>query len=451
MKFKTLALTVVGAGVIAAGAAVAYATRHPEIAPITPPERGAFSGTKIEDGAIVAGLGNCHVCHTRPGGAEYAGGFALPTPFGTIYSTNITPDPETGIGAWSLDAFKRAMREGIARDGSHLYPAFPYDYYTKITDEDLEALYAYLMTRPAVTYAAPETALPFPFNVRMTLEGWNFLFLDAGPFTPDPNLDENVNRGAYIVEAMGHCGACHSPRNALGAAAKTGAEAYAGGMAEGWNAPPLNAATSAPIPWTEIALVNYLIDGWDRDHGIAAGPMKPVVNDLYEQSEDDVFAIAAYLMHLKGGELPEPQQKARSDAARSFAEKREWGHPEAPAVPGDPALQAGAKVFEAQCATCHKSGGLPSPLGLGTGVWSADPANLVRISLEGNHPGPAGSLDRSMPARALQITDADMEVLTAFVRDRFTTQLAWPADLVRTRIAEARDHIDHMAQMGKAK
>lgn len=441
MKLAHLALTLVGAGAIVAGGAVAYAMRHGEIAPIAPPGQAAFSSQQIEDGAVIAGLGNCHVCHTRAGGDRYAGGLGLPTPFGTIYTSNITPDPVNGIGTWSYEAFARAMRHGISQDGSHLYPAFPYDYYARITEEDMQALYAYMMTRPAVDYAPPETALPFPFNIRLTLEGWNLLFHDPTPFQPDPTKDEDWNRGAYIVEAMGHCGACHSPRNPMGAAAKTGPKAYTGGLVEGWMAPPLTAATPAPIPWTEDALVNYLIDGWDRDHGISAGPMKPVVDDLYEQSEDDVFAIAAYIMHLKGGERPEAEQKAIATKARAFADNVEWNSPSAPPLPSDPQLALGAQVFEKQCATCHKSGGLPAPLGLATGVWLDDPANLVRISLIGNQPGPAGSLDRPMPGRALMLSDADMEAVAAFVRARFTTKPAWPADLVQQRIAETRADI----------
>jgi mono/diheme cytochrome c family protein len=280
------------------------------------------------------------------------------------------------------------------------------------------------------------------------MEGWNILHLEKGIFEPDPAQSETWNRGAYIVEGLGHCGACHTPRNAMGAAPKSGPDAYAGGYAEGWYAPPLTAATTAPIPWTEIALVNYLIDGWDADHGIVAGPMKPVVNDLYEQSEDDVFAIAAYIMHLKGGEKPEAELDAIVAEARARADKAEWGHPEAPPVPDDPQMAEGARIFEAQCATCHKAGGLPSPLGLGTSIWSDEPANLVRITFEGNTPGPLGSLDRAMPGRANQISDAEMAALAAFMRARYTERPAWPADLVARRIAEARADLAHRAAGG---
>ena len=261
------------------------------------------------------------------------------------------------------------------------------------------------MTREAVAAEATANDLAFPFNLRPLVAGWKFLFLTEGEFQPDPERDEEWNRGAYLVEGLGHCGACHSPRNRLGAAAKTGPDAYAGGSAEGWYVPPLDGSTPAPLPWTQIALVNYLIDGWDEDHGIAEGPMRPVVDDLYEQSEDDVFAIAAYVMSLKGGEQPAEAQDTATAEARAVAERLEWGHPDSPPVPADPLLAEGARVFEAQCATCHKAGGMSVPLALSTSILGPDAANLVRVTFEGVQPPPLGALDRSMPARAIQISD----------------------------------------------
>jgi mono/diheme cytochrome c family protein len=411
--------------VVAVAGALAWAMRHPEIAAIARPDPASFDAELVSRGEMLAGIGNCGVCHTRQGGGRYAGGLALPTPFGTLYTTNITPDPETGIGAWSEAAFLRAMRQGVDREGRHLYPAFPYDYFATATDEDLRAIYAYLMTREPVSAAPQANALPFPFNIRLLMAGWNLLFLRSEVFEPDPDRDAEWNRGAYIVEGLGHCGACHSPRNILGAAVKTGPRAYGGGAAEGWYVPPLNADTPAPVPWTQIAIVNYLIDGWDEDHGIAAGPMRPVTDDLYEQSEDDVFAIAAYVMSLKGDARPEEEQNALAEAARSFANVVEWGGLETPPVPDDPVMQQGAAVFEAQCATCHRSGGLPAPLALSTVVNAPDPDNLIRIVFFGINPPPMGSLDRSMPGRAIQISDDEMAALAAFVRERYSERPAW--------------------------
>jgi mono/diheme cytochrome c family protein len=225
--------------IAAGGAAVAW---RPPIAPAAAPPTG-FASAAIERGARVAALGDCVVCHTARQGQPFAGGRPLPTPFGTIYATNITPDPETGIGHWTEVAFRRAMRDGIARDGSHLYPALPYTHFTRATDSDLADLYAFVMTRAPVRASPPPNRLPFPLNIRAVVAGWNLLFLRPGPWQPDPTRSAEWNRGAYLVEAVGHCGACHTPRNALGA--ERGNDALAGGDAEGWLAPALDAGSPA--------------------------------------------------------------------------------------------------------------------------------------------------------------------------------------------------------------
>src|SRR5258705_1369052 len=201
------------------------------IAPIARPDASVYSAATIARGQQLAALGYCAVCHTSANGILNAGGKPLPTPFGTIYSTNITPDVDTGIGAWSYPAFERAMREGVHREGRHLYPAFPYTHFARTTDADMQALYAYLMAQPAVKSMSPETKLAFPFNLRPLMAGWNALFHSSATFAPDPAQSAAWNRGAYLVEGLGHCGACHSPRNALGAEK---ADAYlAGGVARG--------------------------------------------------------------------------------------------------------------------------------------------------------------------------------------------------------------------------
>ena len=400
---------------------MACAMNYPAMERIERPAAESFEAALVKRGERLAAMGGCQECHTQKGGRPLAGGLTLPTPFGTITTTNITPDPQTGIGAWSEAAFIRAMREGVDNQGRHLYPAFPYDYYTKVTDDDLKAIYAYLMTREAVVREPTANALSFPFNQRFLLVGWKALFHRAGEFKSDPAGNAEWNRGAYLVEGLGHCGACHSPRNWLGAAAKTGEAAYGGGSAEGWWAPPLNAAAPAPIPWTVKSLVNYLIDGWDAQHGIAAGPMTAVANGLRDQSEDDVFAIAAYLMSLKGGAPPPAFDATQALAA---AAKLEWGHPEAPPLPSDPVLLTGAKVFESQCATCHKMAGSPVPLALTASMAAPDAANLIAVTLHGIQP-PRGALGRSMPGRAGQISDAEMAALAQFMRARFTKQPRW--------------------------
>lgn len=400
---------------------VACAVNYPELEQVAKPPPESFDRGMVKRGETLVAMGGCQECHTQKGGRPLAGGLALPTPFGTITTTNITPDPQTGIGAWPEAAFIRAMREGVDNKGNHLYPAFPYDYYTKVTDDDLKAIYAYLMTREAVASAPAGNALSFPFNQRFLLAGWKALFHRPGAFKPDPAQNAEWNRGAYLVEGLGHCGACHSPRNLLGAAAKTGTAAYGGGFAEGWWAPPLNGAAPGQAPWTVKSLVDYLIDGWDAQHGIAAGPMTAVVNGLKDQSEDDVFAIAAYLMSRKVAASP---AAADVTLAVTSAAKLEWGHPEAPPAPSDPVLLAGAKVFESQCSTCHKAGGSPVPLALTASMNAPDATNLVAVTLHGIQP-PRGSLSRSMPGRAGQISDKEMTALAQFMRVRFTKQPAW--------------------------
>jgi mono/diheme cytochrome c family protein len=441
VSVKRFVLIVVLLAVLAAAGALAWAMRHPEIAAIEPPDPAGFDPQLLERGEALVGIGNCAVCHTRTGGGRYAGGLPLPTPFGTIYTTNITPDPETGIGTWSEAAFIRAMRLGVDRHGRHLYPAFPYDYYTKTTDEDLQAIYAFLMTREPVSAEAPENELPFPFNIRLLLAGWNTLFLAPGAYDPDPNMDEEWNRGAYLVEGLGHCGACHTPRNIFGAAPKAGPRAYDGGEAEGWHAPPLNARANDPIPWTELALVDYLIDGWHGDHGIAAGPMKPVVNELYDQDEDDIFAMANYLLTLQGDPLPAEEREAIAAAAHEAAERLQWGHPDAPEIPDAPVLQLGARVFERECVECHAMGERALPLALTPGIHMADAANLVMVSFWGIEPAPRGVPNRSMPARHRQISDEEMVALAAFVRDRFSDLPPW--EDIEATVRRAREMPPH--------
>src|ERR1700730_6334889 len=186
---------------------------RPAIAAIDQPAPQSFDAALVKRGRDLAAIGNCTTCHTVRGGKDFAGG--LPVPFGTIFSSNITPDPETGIGRWPEAAFRRAMRSGVDRNGQHLYPTFPYDHFTNVSDEDDRALYAYLMTRQPVHAPARENQLAFPFDQRFVIAGWKLLFLRHGTYQPDPTRSAEWNRGAYLVEGLAHCGACHTPRNAL--------------------------------------------------------------------------------------------------------------------------------------------------------------------------------------------------------------------------------------------
>ena len=258
MRILRFAVALVGLVAVAAIVFVWW-TGPAVIAGIDPPPASSFDRTVIESGARLAAIGNCGYCHTAPDGPQYAGNRPIPTPYGTVYSTNITPAPVSGIGRWSEEAFRRAMRQGISRRGDRLYPAFPYDHFARLADDDISALYAFVMTRHPVEVYRKEPELWFPFNQRWLLAFWNLLFLDSAPFRADPQQSPEWNRGAYLVAGLGHCGACHTPKNFLGAE-KRGLD-LDGGEAEGWVGPALNAASPAPVPWDAANLFTYLRTG----------------------------------------------------------------------------------------------------------------------------------------------------------------------------------------------
>jgi nicotinate dehydrogenase subunit B len=402
------------------------------IAPIARPDPSTWSAATIAKGQQLAALGDCAVCHTQINGAVNAGGRAIETPFGIIYSTNITSDPETGIGAWSYPAFERAMREGIHRDGKHLYPAFPYNHFAKATDADLQALYAYLMTQPGVKSVSPENKLAFPFNLRPLMAGWNALFHSGATFAPIAAKSDVWNRGAYLVEGLGHCGACHSPRNALGAEQ---ANAYlAGGLAEGWEAPPLTSLSQAPIPWSEDELFAYLRTGESRLHGVAAGPMAPVVKELAALPDDDIRAMAVYLGSFNGAVTGKSKQEA-------LAAQLETSTSVVSA-----SSSVGARLFEGACAVCHKVGGAPlfgsrPSLALNSNLHSAVPDNLIQVILHGIS-SPVSSDLGYMPGFKDSFNDRQVAELVSWLRRQFAPDKPpWSdvnAAVARTRQANAR-------------
>lgn len=395
------------------------------IAPIARPDASVYSAATIARGEQLAALGNCVVCHTTAGGAANAGGRAIETPFGTIYSTNITPDVETGIGAWSYPAFERAMRDGIHRDGRQLYPVFPYTHFARTTDADLQALYAYLVAQPAVRATAPANRLAFPFNLRPLLAGWNALFPQPREIKPDAAKSEQWNRGAYLVESLGHCSACHSPRNALGAELR---DAYlAGGFAEGWEAPPLTSVSHAPIPWSEDELFAYLRTGHSRYHGVAAGPMAPVVRDLTALPDHDIRAMAIYLNSFNA-----PTDRPAQDAIALKLEN---------ATQVTVSASTGARLYQGACAVCHEVGGLPlfgsrPSLALNSNLHSATSDNLVQVILHGIAE-PVSSDLGYMPAFKNSMSDAQVKELVSFLRKQFAPDKpAWTD--VKETIARAR-------------
>lgn len=378
---------------------------HGEIAPIVPPSAGTWSAATLERGRLLAAVGDCAVCHTAPGGATNAGGLAMATPFGTLYSSNITPDVKTGIGNWSYPAFERAMRDGIGRDGRNLYPAFPYTAFRNINDADMQALYAYLMSQAPVSQPAKANDMRFPFNLRPLMAGWNALFLRKGEITVQPERSEQWNRGAYLVNGLGHCAACHSPRNVMGAE-KGGASFLAGGMVDGWEAPALNGLSKSPTPWTEDQLFGYLSTGYSAEHGVATGPMGPVVTELAKLPTADIRAMAVYLASLNGAQA---EAQVVEKATRPVAS---WS------------LSNGQRVFEGSCKACHADGlgpklfGVSPSLATNTNVHSDLPDNLIKVILQGIDT-PATKDLGYMPAFKDSLSNTQVAELAAYLRSRF--------------------------------
>jgi nicotinate dehydrogenase subunit B len=399
------------------------------IAPISPPDPSVYSAATIARGELLAALGNCAVCHTMDDGLLNAGGRALETPFGIIYATNITPDVKTGIGAWSYPAFERAMREGVHRDGRQLYPAFPYTHFAKTDEADLQALYAWLMAQTPVQQEAPANALRFPFNLRPLVAGWNALFHDGTALKPDPLRSAQWNRGAYLVEGLGHCSACHSPRNALGAERR---DAYlAGGIADGWEAPALTSLSSAPIPWTEDELFSYLRSGQSRYHGVAAGPMAPVIKDLTKLPDTDIRAMAAYLASFQD---TQPDASRLEQMAAALEAKTQVAS----------TASSGARLYLGACAVCHEVGGLPlfgsrPSLALNSNLHGRTPDNLIQVILHGIAK-PAVSDLGYMPAFKDDLGDDQIAELVAYLREQFAPDKpAWtdvPGAVARIKRAQ---------------
>jgi mono/diheme cytochrome c family protein len=416
-------------GVLALATGVlAFFAWQPAIAPVKPPAATSFPPEMVKRGAELVALGNCAACHTAPGGREFAGGLALPTPFGTIYSTNITPEPETGIGNWSETAFQRAMRDGVRRDGAYLYPAFPYDHFTLVADDDNRALYAFVMTRAPVRAAAPDNRLPFPLNVRLALFGWNVLFLHHGAYHADPAHDAVWNRGAYLADGLAHCGACHTPRNGLGA--EKASEKFAGSAVEGWTAYALNGASPAPVAWNADTIFQYLRDGFQEQHGVARGPMAQVASNLHAAPEQDVRAIATYIAAQMGNTVPGPQaaQQARTQSERGKAIAAASADSQADATSAGGANDEGALIYAAACAGCHQGpraipfGGID--LALSSGINGPRPDNLINIVLNGL-PAVENARTPIMPGFASAIDDNQLVALVRYLRARLTDKGPW--------------------------
>jgi D-sorbitol dehydrogenase (acceptor) len=383
----------------------------------------------IAKGEAVARAGDCAACHRaeQPGGKPFAGGYAIGSPMGAIIAPNITPSKTAGIGDWTFADFDRAMRKGVTRDGTHLYPAMPFTEYQGMSDADMKALYAYFQHGVApVDVKAPETHLPFPFNIRQSMIAWDALFLGKTAYTPKPGLTAEQARGQYLVETLGHCGTCHTPRGMT--MASDTSQALAGGDIGGWHAPNI---TSDPVSgiggWSQAELVTYLKNGHVPGKGVAAGGMgEAVENSLSGMDDADLGAIASYL------KVSTPVRDAgESKPSYSYTQPK----PIKPSAyePGDNHVQAqladgtstdGAVLYNGACAACHGVNGkgtsddFYAPLVGSSTTGAANPANLIMTILNGvdRH----GADGRSfMPAFAPQLNDAQVAAIANHVLSRF--------------------------------
>ncbi len=351
--------------------------------------------SQVQRGEYLARAGDCISCHTANGGVPYAGGYRLDTPFGYLLAPNITPDEETGIGRWSSADFYRAMHDGVNKRGQDMYPAMPYDFYTRLTRADSDAIFAYLRTLKPVRNAVDINHLRFPFNQRWSMAVWRELYFDEGSFKPDPSKSASWNRGAYLVEGLGHCSSCHSPRNALGGIEQS--KAYTGASIDDWFAPNLTSNLHTGLgAWTATEIATYLKTGAVAGRTTAFGPMAEVVtNSLSHLSDADLAAMAEYLKAIP------PNSSLRT------------GKP----VP-DPTRLRGATLYMDHCGGCHqaKGRGIPGvfpPLAGNGAVIAPDPSNIIKVVLKGL---PQRGAYIPMPALGGQLDDQQIADIANYVR-----------------------------------
>jgi mono/diheme cytochrome c family protein len=396
-----LALLVVGIGFI-----WYLGVREPDTG--APPAPAATGPEQAVRGKYLAQAGDCMACHTVRGGAPFAGGRAIQTPFGAIYASNITPDTETGIGGWSADDFWRALHHGKSKDGKLLYPAFPYTNFTKVTRADADAMYAYFRTVPAVRQENKEPELRFPFNYRFLLAGWRALYFRPGTYEPEPRRSMEWNRGAYLVQGLGHCAACHTARNILGATESRGDLSGAMIPMLNWYAPPLNSETEAGLGQWEMKHLAQLLKTGVSERGVVSGPMAEVVwHSLQHLTDEDIHSMALYLKSL-------PQ------AAKPAHETMP-----APAGPeNERVLKAGAVLYEKHCVECHKANGEGAPphypsLAGNRGIMLDQLANPIRITLYGGYPPSTHGNPRpyGMPPFSAVLDDQEVAAVVSYIRN----------------------------------
>jgi mono/diheme cytochrome c family protein len=379
------------------------------------------NAAQIRRGQYLVAAGDCLSCHLRAGGEPFAGGLGLNTPFGVIYTSNITPDLGTGIGAWTNDQFYRAMHDGKDAQGEDLYPAFPYPWFRRVSREDDDAIFAYLKTRPAVSYTPPKNDLTFPLNFRSFVGAWNMLFLDSHNFQTDPAQSAEWNRGAYLVNGLGHCGGCHTPKNSFGAD-KSKQELH-GGKLDNWVAPDLTGNTRIGLgDWSVDDIAEFLGTGRNA-HAAAGGSMADVISNSTSFINDaDRRAIAVYL-----------KSQPASPAVTSSA-------------PDAGAMRRGAEVYSDACASCHLDNGIGQsrlfpPLGKDAMLQQPDPTGLEHLILGGTRVGVSTSRPSplGMPSFAWKLTDQEIADVSTFIRNSWGNQAA---PVAAAEVSELRKKLD---------
>jgi len=379
------------------------------------PRTHAAPADLIERGRYVATAGNCMGCHTVRGGTPYAGGRVLRTQYGNFYTPNITPDTETGLGKWTADEFWQALHLGRSRNGQLLYPAFPYPSYTRVSRDDSDALFAYLRSLPAVKQRNPSHQLQFPYDQRVLLRVWQRLYFAPGSYVPDTRESASWNRGAYLVEGLGHCAACHTSRNELGATDAHAGLTGANLIGLGWYAPSLSASIGTGLGTMPQQEVATLLKAGVSYHSAVFGPMAEVVSgSLQHLKDDDVDAIARYLKSL-------PAQEHDVDAAPTLPEDERIG-----------TMALGKHLYEQNCASCHRADGqgvagkYPSLAGNPV-VVGGSAVNAIRIVLHGGFP-PATRLNPrpyGMPPFEPTFTDKEVAAVTSFIRNAWHNRASY--------------------------
>jgi mono/diheme cytochrome c family protein len=360
----------------------------------------------IARGEYLARAGDCIACHTNPGGALFAGGLAMPTPFGTIYSSNITPDPATGIGKWTADDFYGAVHFGRFPDGGLIYPAMPFGSYTKVTRADSDAMFAYLRSVPAVHQPDRQHDLRFPYNNRALILGWRTLFFTEGEYKPDPAKSDEWNRGAYLVQGLGHCAMCHTPINMLGGSSQS--QAFEGGLIpmQNWYAPSLTSNKEAGLGEWSIDEITQLLRTGVSHRGAVYGPMAEVTFDSLQYLNDpDVKAMAVYLKSLAQGSPPTQELSGLPPTENSLL------------------LAFGQTVYTTHCAVCHAADGrgMPPeypPLAANPSIQMESAVNPIRMVLNGGFPPGTeeNPMPYGMPPFAQRLSDDEVAAVVTYIR-----------------------------------